>query len=214
MNTWTSAATVKQTTCLCRDTGGKGTLPAQHTTFNTIDNWAIKTPPNQKGKGPERKGYRVMARNMYTIHSVTHSHTLHRGTRARICWVAWYTDLGGKKDGTVSFVMSCLFPPPLVLFVSGHWANEAGRATMWHCAEAWELCRFRKKEKPCFQRLHRWEVKLSCQHVQRGSGCVFFDWHETSLSSCSDQCLTVRLVKQAACFCAATQTLLLRFAGI
>ena len=51
--------------------GEKGTLPAQHTTFNTLDNWAIKTPPNQKGKGPERKGYRVMARNMYTIHSVT-----------------------------------------------------------------------------------------------------------------------------------------------
>ena len=71
MKTWTPAATVKQTTCLCRDTGGKGTLPAQHTTFNTLDNWAIKPPPNQKGKGPERKGYRVMARNMYTIHSVT-----------------------------------------------------------------------------------------------------------------------------------------------
>ena len=68
----TPAATVKQTTCLCRDTGGKGTLPAQHTIFNTLDNWAIKTPPNQKGKGPERKGYRVMARNMYTIHSVTY----------------------------------------------------------------------------------------------------------------------------------------------
>ena len=65
------AATVKQTTCLCRDTGGKGTLPAQHTTFNTLDNWAIKTPSNQIGKAPERKGYRVMARNMYTIHSVT-----------------------------------------------------------------------------------------------------------------------------------------------
>ena len=48
---------------------GKGTLPAQHTTFNTLDNWAIKNPPNQKG--PERKGYRVMARNMYTVHSVT-----------------------------------------------------------------------------------------------------------------------------------------------
>ena len=47
-------------------------MPAQHTTFNTLDNWAIKTPPNQKGKGPERKGYRVMARNMYTIHSVTY----------------------------------------------------------------------------------------------------------------------------------------------
>ena len=54
MNTWTPAATVKQTTCLCRDTGGKGTLPAQHTTFNTLDNLGHK-PPNQKGKGPERK---------------------------------------------------------------------------------------------------------------------------------------------------------------
>ena len=61
----------KQTACLCRDTGGKGMLPAQHTTFNTLDNWAIKPPPTQKGKGPERKGYRVMAWNMYTIHSVT-----------------------------------------------------------------------------------------------------------------------------------------------
>ena len=48
------------------------TLPAQHKTFNTLDNWAIKPPPNQKGKGPERKGYRVMTRNMYTIHSVTY----------------------------------------------------------------------------------------------------------------------------------------------
>jgi len=45
-------------------------LPAQHTTFNTLDNWAIKLPPNQKGKGPERKGYRVMARNMYTINTL------------------------------------------------------------------------------------------------------------------------------------------------
>ena len=62
----------KQTTCLCRDTGGKGTLPAQHTTFNTLDNWAIKSPPNQKGKGPERKDYMVMGRNMYTIHAVTY----------------------------------------------------------------------------------------------------------------------------------------------
>ena len=47
-----------------------GALPAQHTAFNTLENWAIKTPPNQKG--PERKGYRVMARNMYTVHSVTY----------------------------------------------------------------------------------------------------------------------------------------------
>ena len=53
-------------------TAAEDNMPAQHTTFNTLDNWAIKPPPNQKGKGPERKGYRVMARNMYTIHSVTH----------------------------------------------------------------------------------------------------------------------------------------------
>ena len=38
---------------------------------------------------------------------------------------------------------------------------------------------------------------------------MFFDWHETSWSSCNDRCLTIRLVKQAACFCAVTQTLLL-----
>ena len=43
--------TSKQITCLCRDTGGKGTLPAQHTTFNTLDNWAIKKPhPIKKEK--------------------------------------------------------------------------------------------------------------------------------------------------------------------
>ena len=61
MNTWTPAATVNNQPA---SAGGKGTLPAQHTTFNTLDNWAIKPPPNQKGKGPERKGYKVMARNM------------------------------------------------------------------------------------------------------------------------------------------------------
>ena len=46
------------------------TLPAQHTTFNTWDNWAIKHPI-KKEKDREQKGYRFMARNMYTIHSVT-----------------------------------------------------------------------------------------------------------------------------------------------
>ena len=46
----------KQTTCLCRDTGGKGTLPAQRTSFNTLDNWGHKTPTqSKKDKGQERK---------------------------------------------------------------------------------------------------------------------------------------------------------------
>ena len=61
----------KQTTCLCRDTGGKGTLPAQHTTFNTLDNWGHKKPTQLKKKRTGTKGYRVIARNLYTIHSVT-----------------------------------------------------------------------------------------------------------------------------------------------
>ena len=45
----------KQTTCLCRDTGGKGTLPAQHTSFNTLDNWGHKTPTQSKRKRTEKK---------------------------------------------------------------------------------------------------------------------------------------------------------------
>ena len=60
MKTWTPAATVKQTTCLCRDIGGKGTLPAQHTTFNTLDNWAIKKPhpiKKEKDRKEKVKGY-------------------------------------------------------------------------------------------------------------------------------------------------------------
>ena len=45
----------KQTTRLCRDTGGKGTLPAQCTGFNTIDNWGHKTPTQSKRKRTRRK---------------------------------------------------------------------------------------------------------------------------------------------------------------
>ena len=45
----------KQTICLCRDTGGKGTLLAQHTTFNTLDNWGHKTPTQSKRKRTEKK---------------------------------------------------------------------------------------------------------------------------------------------------------------
>ena len=47
----------KQTTCFSRDTGRKGTLSAQRTGFNTLDNWGHKTPthPIKKDKGQERK---------------------------------------------------------------------------------------------------------------------------------------------------------------
>ena len=40
----------KQTTCLCRDTGGKGMLLAQGTSFNTWDNWGHKIPTQSKMK--------------------------------------------------------------------------------------------------------------------------------------------------------------------
>ena len=45
----------KQTTCLCRDTGGKGTLPAQRTGFNTLGNWGLKTPTQSKRKRTGKK---------------------------------------------------------------------------------------------------------------------------------------------------------------
>ena len=40
------------------------TRRAQRTTFNTLDNWGYKTPPNQKEKD-DRKVKRVMARNTH-----------------------------------------------------------------------------------------------------------------------------------------------------
>ena len=45
----------KQTTCLCRDTGGKGTLPAQRTSFNTLDNCGHKTSTQSKRKRTGKK---------------------------------------------------------------------------------------------------------------------------------------------------------------
>ena len=45
----------KQTTCLCRDTGGKGTLPAQCTGFDTLDNCGHKTPTQSKRKRTGKK---------------------------------------------------------------------------------------------------------------------------------------------------------------
>ena len=53
--------------------GEKERWLAQHTSFNTLDNWDHKTPTqSKKEKVQERKGQRIMARNTYTIHSVTH----------------------------------------------------------------------------------------------------------------------------------------------
>ena len=46
-------------------------LCTQHTTFNTLDNWGHKTPTQSKRKRTRKKRLKVMARNMYTIHSVT-----------------------------------------------------------------------------------------------------------------------------------------------
>ena len=40
--------TSKQITCLCRDTEGKGTLPAQRTGFNTLENYGHKIPTQTK----------------------------------------------------------------------------------------------------------------------------------------------------------------------
>jgi len=45
----------KQTTCFCRGTGGKGTLLAQHTSFNTLDNWGHKIPTQSKKRKDHRK---------------------------------------------------------------------------------------------------------------------------------------------------------------
>ena len=45
----------KQTHCLCRDTGGKGKLLGQRTSFNTLDNWGHKTPIQPKKRKDDRK---------------------------------------------------------------------------------------------------------------------------------------------------------------
>ena len=56
MNTWTPAATVNKQPASAGTLGGKGTLPAQHTTFNTLDNWGHKTPTQSKRKRTGNKG--------------------------------------------------------------------------------------------------------------------------------------------------------------
>ena len=86
--------------------GALGTLPAQHTTFNTLDNWAINPPPNQKGKGPERKGHRVMARNMYTIHSVTYENCIPRNI-----WLQFFTPFQATIWHTVVVYKNVVIEP-------------------------------------------------------------------------------------------------------
>ena len=49
-------------------TGGRGTLSAQRTGFNTLDNWGHKAPTQSKRKRTRKK--RLKGHNMYTIHSV------------------------------------------------------------------------------------------------------------------------------------------------
>ena len=71
MKWWTLAATVNKQPASAGTLGAKGRCRPSTQVLTPYIIGAIKPPPNQKGKGPERKGYRVMARNMYTIHSVT-----------------------------------------------------------------------------------------------------------------------------------------------
>ena len=52
MNTWTPAALTNKQPA---SAGGKGTLPAQRTGFNTLDNWGHKTPTQSKRKRTGKK---------------------------------------------------------------------------------------------------------------------------------------------------------------
>ena len=70
MNTWTLAATANKQPAPAGTLGEKGTLLAQRTSFDTLDNWSHRTPTQSK-KDKEKKGYRVMAWSMYIIHLVT-----------------------------------------------------------------------------------------------------------------------------------------------
>ena len=56
MNTWTPATTVNKQPASAGTLGEKG-LPAQHTTFNTLDNWGHKTPTQSKRKRTGKKRY-------------------------------------------------------------------------------------------------------------------------------------------------------------
>ena len=66
----------KQTTCFCRDTGGKGALPAQHTTFSTLDNWGHKTPTQSKRKRTGKKRYPSLISLMVSVDVKHHVYLL------------------------------------------------------------------------------------------------------------------------------------------
>ena len=62
----------RQTTCLCRDTGVEGMLPAQRTSFNTLDNRGHKTPTQSKKRKDDRKEKVKQSWPWtHTMHSVT-----------------------------------------------------------------------------------------------------------------------------------------------
>ena len=71
MNTCNS----KQTTCLCRDTGGKRKLQAQRTSFNTLDNWGHKIPTQSKKRKDRKEKVKGSWPWTHTMHSDTHVST-------------------------------------------------------------------------------------------------------------------------------------------
>ena len=71
--TWDECRPQKQTSCLCRDTGGKGTLLAQCTSFNTLDNWGRKIPSQSKRE--RTAGKKRLKGHTLDTHNALHSDT-------------------------------------------------------------------------------------------------------------------------------------------
>ena len=79
----------KQTTCLCRDTGGKGTLPAQRTGFNTLDNWGHKTSTQPKRTGKEGlKGHGPE----HVYNTLGYTKIKHKAPQTPNLWVSMHSD--------------------------------------------------------------------------------------------------------------------------
>ena len=116
----------EQTTCLSWDTGGKGTLPAQRTGFNTLDNWGHKAPTQSKrkragkkrlkGHGPEHV-YNTLGYTFITYFRASLSKYLKfiRQLRAFFAWnkslLKWAQSAWNKaKQLTVMFLPFNFFP--------------------------------------------------------------------------------------------------------